>query len=66
MIVPWKYYTRSKLKQFYEEKVVSYILDQRPSSFCLESGFLGHTKSTLDQIELSICLSTSILNYGGF
>jgi len=44
------------LKQFYEEKVIFYILDQ-------QSTFLGHTKSSLDQIELSICLSTAILNY---
>jgi len=48
MIVPWKMLSVTvpgvTLKQFYEEKVVSYIPDQQPSSFCLESAFLSHTE----------------------
>ena len=54
------------LQQFYEEKVVCHIQQSSTSNFQLESAFLGQSKSSLDQIELSICLSTAISNYGGF
>ena len=54
------------LKQFYEEKVVCHIQQSSTSSFQLASAFLGQSKSSLDQIKLSICLSTAISNYGGF
>ena len=54
------------LKQFYGEKVVCYIQQSSTSSYQLESAFLGQSKPSLDQIELSICLSTVISNYGGF
>ena len=70
MILPWKITSVTMpgvtLKQFYEEKVVCQIQQSSTSSFQLESAFLGQSKSTLDQIELSICLSTAISNYGGF
>ena len=56
----------SNIKQFYEEKVVCHIQQSSTSSFQFESAFLGQSKSSLDQIELSIYLSTAISNYGGF
>ena len=70
MILPWKIMSLASpgvtLKQFYEEKVVSNIHQSSASNLHLESAFLGQSKSSLDQIELSICLSTAILHYGGF
>ena len=49
-----------------EEKVVCHIQQSSTSNFQLESAFLGQSRSSLDQIELSIRLSTAISNYGGF
>ena len=70
MILPWKIMSLEvpgvTLKQFYEEKVLGHIQQSSTSNFKLESAFLGQSKSSLDQIELSICLSTAISNYGGY